>query len=318
MEVRTMMTRWRWLRATPLLLPCLAGVLIAQPASAQTYWVEAPEFAPPSTGDTPELGDLDGDLDNDLIYAVVLQSYRNVGTPISPLWEQDDSLVEGVDYLVCMTVCLADLDADGDLDLSAGMLSGGGYPLAYYENIGSATQPVWQGQHSMYEDLQPGNWTCPELADLDDDGDVDLVLAVEWGLRAYRNEGTPQVPFWQRDDSLAEGVWLPHGYVVPALGDLDGDDDLDMILGSQYFDSPIACFENMGTAQAPSWIENEDLLIGVPLTVGTWGLDLADLDDDSDCDLLVIRGNGPRVYLNCGTITLIEATTWSMIKTIFR
>jgi len=301
----------------PVLL-FLLGVLTAQYATAQIYWIEAPEFAPPNTGGIPEFGDLDGDEDYDLIYAMVLQSYRNVGSPSLPSWQQDNSLVEGVEYVNCMTTCLADLDADGDLDLSVGTLYIGSYPLFYYENVGSATQPVWQQQNSMYESLSPGSWTCPELADLDDDRNLDLVLAVYWGLRAYRNTGTPEEPSWTRDDTLVDGVSLPHGYVDPNLGDLDGDGDLDVVLGSTYGDSPIVCFENIGTAQTPEWGENEDLLTGVPQLVGSWGLDLADLDADGDVDLLVIRGNGPKVYLNHGSVTPVESSSWGRIKALFR
>jgi hypothetical protein len=300
-------------------LPVLLFLLVVptiQSATAQIYWTEAPEFAPPNTGGTPEFGDLDGDGDYDLIYAIILHSYRNVGSPFLPSWQQDDSLVEGVEYVNSMTTCLADLDADGDLDLSVGELNG--WPLLYYQNIGSATQPVWQHDDSIYDGLYPASWTCPELADLDDDGDLDLVLAVYQGLRTYRNTGTPEVPSWIRDDSLVDGVSLPHGYVDPNLGDLDGDGDLDLVLGSRYGDSPIVCFENIGTAQAPEWGENEDLLTGVPRLVGSWGLDLADLDADGDVDLLVIRGNGPKVYLNRGSVTPVEPSSWGRIKGLFR
>ena len=45
----------------------LVAVLTTQYATAQIYWTEAPEFAPPNTGGTPEFGDLDGDGDYDLI-----------------------------------------------------------------------------------------------------------------------------------------------------------------------------------------------------------------------------------------------------------
>ena len=80
-------------------------VLILLPvlALAQIHWTDAPEFAPPWTGYNPEFGDLDGD--HDLIYAMVLHSYRNIGTASMPSWQQDNLLVAGVDYENSMTTC---------------------------------------------------------------------------------------------------------------------------------------------------------------------------------------------------------------------
>ncbi len=308
------------MKLRPLLaLAIVTLVLSPALAVAQIYWIEAPEFAPPSTGHIPEFGDLDADGDIDLIYAVVLQSYRNVGSASVPSWQQDDSLVAGVDYVNSMTTCLADLDADGDLDLSVGMLYGEAYPLFYYENVGGAAYPVWQQQNSMYHDLTPGSYTCPELADLDDDGDLDLLLAVTWGIRAYRNNGTPQTPSWTRDDSLVD-VPPPYECLDPNLGDLDGDGDLDLVLGGRWYDSPIMCYENVGTPQVPVWLENETMLDGVDRDVEGHGLDLADLDGDGDLDLLSWQSpQGAVAYANCGSVTLVEQlSTWSGIKKLFR
>jgi hypothetical protein len=318
MGVRVMEGRQSLRILLPVVL-CLLGAPGPQRAVGEVYWAEAPELAPPATGQPPEFGDLDGDSDYDLVYGAVLQSYRNVGTLSLPSWQQDNSLVEGVEYLVCMTVCLADLDADGDLDLSAGLLNGEGFPLWYWENVGTAGDPVWQMQNAMYGDLPPGICTCPELADLDDDGDLDLVLALYGNLVAYRNTGTADLPSWTPDDSLVDGVSWAYLEIDPNLGDLDSDGDLDMVLGSRWGDSPIMCFENTGTAQEPAWIESEDLLTGVDRFVGTWGLDLADIDGDGDVDLLaLVNSVGPVVYLNCGPITPMEPSTWGRIKAVFK
>ena len=54
------------------------------------------------------------------------------------------------------------------------------------------------------------------------------------------------------------------------------------------------------------------------MPVGGWGLELADLDDDGDVDLLVMRGQGPKVYLNQGPTTPVEQSSWSRIKELFR
>lgn len=309
----------RWPSRTWLVLLIAAVLSAAQPATAQIYWIEAPEFSPPPTGSNPEFGDLDGDEDCDLIYGVLLQSYRNLGSSSLPWWQQDNSLVEGVEYVNSMTTCLADLDADGDLGLSVGMLYGEAYPLLYYENIGSAAQPVWQRDDSIYQSLPGGSWTCPELADLDNDGDFDLVLAVGWDLRGYLNTGTSQVPLWLRDDTLVEAISLPYESLDPNLADLDSDGDLDLVIGGRFYASPIVCYENSGNVQSPTWIENESMLTGVNTGAEGVGLDLTDLDGDGDLDMLSCEaGHGAVIYLNQGPTTPAEHSTWGRIKNLFR
>jgi hypothetical protein len=320
MEVMAM-EGMRCLRGAVLLVLCLAGVFTPEPAGAQIYWVEASHFAPPNTGCRPEFGDLDGDADYDLIYATVLHSYRNAGTPEVPSWQRDDSLIAGVEYVNAMTACLSDLDADGDLDLSVGQLYGEVWPVLYYRNEGSPAQPVWQEDNSMYETLPLYGYTHPELADLDADGDFDLVVSSQGHFEAYRNTGTPVAAAWTEDESLIDGIVPPWGLglVDQNFGDLDGDGDLDVILGSRSGDGHIMCFENTGTGQVPAWAENESLLIGVDRFVESWGLELADIDADGDLDLLVVIGDmDPVLYLNGGPITPVEPSSWGRIKGLFR
>lgn len=307
----------RGLLVVMTVLLCLPMVL---PASGQIYWIEAPDYAPPNTGIPPELGDLDNDEDYDLIYAVVLHSYRNVGSPSAPSWQRDDTLVEGVEYVNCMTTCLADLDADNDLDLSVGHLEGEVWSVLYYRNVGSSTQPIWQADNSMYETLPLYPLTHPELADLDADDDLDLVVSSNAHFKAYRNTGTSVMPTWTEDSSLIAGILPAYWTADQNFGDLDADGDLDMVLGSRSGDSPVVCFENIGTAQEPAWVESEDLLTGVDRSVNSWGLDLADIDGDGDVDLVVlVEYVGPVVYLNCGPVTHVEQpVTWSAIKAVFR
>jgi hypothetical protein len=313
------MASLRWLCTVLAVLFLPLEVAGLREATAEVYWIEAPEFAPPWTGYIPELGDLDGDDDHDLIYARVLHSYRNVGSPALPSWGQDDSLVVGVSHVSGMTTCLADLDDDGDLNLSVGQTYGEVWSVLYYRNTGSSTQPVWQNDNSIYEGVY-GSETHPELADLDDDGDLDLVVSITSDLRAYRNTVTPEAPIWTREDSLLSGMSLLYGLADQNFADVDADGDLDAVIGSKYFGGPIMCFENAGTPQAPVWVENESMLVGVERDIAGLGLDLADLDGDGDPDLLVKEAEAePVVYLNVGPITLVEPeVSWSAIKAMFR
>lgn len=315
------MSKMQFPRGGKTLLLVLLGVIVAQSSLAQVYWVEATHFAPPWTGYNPDFADLDGDGDLDLVYAVVTQSYRNVGSPTVPSWLRDDSLVSGVNYEQCMTACFADLDADGDLDLSVGRLNGELHALLYYENVGSAAQPVWRWDltMNMYGSLPPGYVTCPELADLDGDGDFDLILATTHNFFGYRNTGTPEVAAWSEDGSLVEGLPSPSPTGDPCCGDLDGDGDLDLVIGGRWAEGPTRSFENTGTSQSPIWVRNDNLLTGVERDVVGYGLDVADIDGDGDPDILSCEEvAGSVLYLNQGPSTPVDQSSWGRIKALFR
>lgn len=229
---------------------CLLAVVgllwVGAPVSAQVYWVEAPGFAPPCSGSNPEFGDLDGDGDFDMAYGCALQAYENVGTPQIPEWVPNSDLVDGVVYVSSMTLCFADLDGDGDLDLSAGQLYGN---LIYYENLGSPSGPVWERHDEVFEGVHIyGDYFHPELADLDADGDLDLMVYRynhPIHVVSYRNVGTGSTPLWEEDPSLSAGIDTPHsGRAGAHAGDIDDDGDLDLVVAATSADW-IMAFENV-------------------------------------------------------------------------
>ncbi|KAH8063629.1 DNA-directed 5'-3' RNA polymerase [Aureococcus anophagefferens] len=203
---------------------------------------------------TPALADLDGDGDLDLVVGDTdgaLFYYENVGTP-----------------------ALADLDGDGDLDLVVGEEYGA---LYYFENVGSATSPSFEevtGDASPFYGNDVGWSSWPAIGDIDGDGDLDLVVG-EWGgtLFFLENVGSAASPsyadFAYGDASPFYGINVGN-YSAPALGDIDGDGDLDL---REPFDG---------------------------IDVGGYGTDstpgLGDLDGDGDLDLVVGEWNGELNY----------------------
>ena len=147
------------------------------------------------------------------------------------------------------------------------------------------------------------NWTRPALGDLDDDGDLELLVGEAFGdLVLYRNQGSTNTPDWQfetRDYAGAGGGGSPS----PALRDVTGDGAPDLFLASGS--GTLSVFYNQGTPGAPAWPTSPDQVLAVG---GNPAPALEDLDEDGVVDLIVgthQEGEGGRLahFANTGTIT---------------
>ncbi|GAB5521572.1 MAG: VCBS repeat-containing protein [Rhodothermales bacterium] len=194
----------------------------------------------------------------------------------------------------------ADLDGDGDLDIT---LANKIAPydvkagrMIYIENTGTAIAPSFAVRDTM--NLEPAFHYAPAFYDLDDDGDLDM-LAGRWnkGMIYYRNDGTAQAHrFMVADDRFVE---LTRGSnATPALGDLDGDGDADLMVGESS--GTINYYRNDGTKQEPSFTLVSDEFMDID--VGRRSAPtLVDYDADGDLDLLIgSESEGVQVYRNDG------------------
>lgn len=177
----------------------------------------------------PAFGDLDGDGDLDAIVGTWSQGmglYINQGSATEP-----NLVAENTSYLKLTrgsnsTPALADIDADGDLDLFVGEASG---TINFYLNQGSATAAEFELVSDKYLDIDIGRRSVPELVDMDGDGDYDMLIGRESpGFTYYRNDGSPQEPNFVEDPAFE--VMLP-ALSTPTLVDIDADGDLDLFSG---------------------------------------------------------------------------------------
>ena len=118
-----------------------------------------------------------------------------------------------------------DLDKDGDQDIVAGNEEG---YLIYYENQGTASQPMWSFIYNYFDSLDVGNSCVPAFADLDFDGDYDMLTGKGFHKVTYYEN---QNGIWVEDTTMVEGIEAGQN-ASPAFADLDGDGDQDLILGS--------------------------------------------------------------------------------------
>lgn len=149
---------------------------------------------------------------------------------------------------------LADLDGDGDADKIIGFgdfvsYSDGGpvlnYGINYLKNDGSGTFGAPASLIAEEEKLGKDKFPIPSFADLDNDGDQDMfVVTFDTGaINYYENTGSKTSPdFVSRTENFN---LIPTGGVkwFPAFGDMDGDGDLDAIIGTS--DGKILFAENL-------------------------------------------------------------------------
>ena len=177
----------------------------------------------------PAFADLDGDSDLDAILGTwgdELRFYENQANDGSIQLVLVDSAIATLTRGRNATPTLGDLDFDGDADMIIGESSG---TLNLYENTGTSSQPEFTLISDEYLGIDVGRRSLPVLHDLDGDGDLDLVVGSESeGIHLFLNYGTRSAAEFIDVGPLD----LEHfGFAAPAFGDLDGDGDLDILLG---------------------------------------------------------------------------------------
>ena len=275
--------------------------------------------------------DGDGDLDEEImlgdVYGIYgasyLAEYPN-SSPVQPSFggfRNAFSVAEELDG-----IAVGDFDADGDLDLVVGYTDGSDGALAYFENTGSAVSPTLTrrtGSDNPFDGISIGSTKpTPEAGDIDGDGDLDLVVGKTTGTFGYvENTGSATAPSFALRTGASENPF--DGFDVgdesaPALGDVDGDGDLDLTSGNyggtgtnEY--GQLFYFENTGdltrTVQFTRATQDPLSVVGLP---GDAAPILGDLDRDGDDDAVVGQSDGTLAYfVNTGDAenpTFVEQT----------
>lgn len=222
------------------------------------------------------------------------QAYQNTGSCAVPAFTRNATWdLPDVGSNACPG--FGDFDGDGDYDLLIGKNSGS---AVGYENTGTGLSPVWSAQPAW--DITPGsgNFKTPAFADLDADGDLDIMFGHSDGVvYGYRNDGSNSTPSWSTHSSWnSPDVGAQSS---PCLVDLDSDGDYDLLIGSST--GSTVAYLNSGSATAPTWSSQASWN---PATHASGNASPAafDKDCDGDWDLFIGSSTGTAyAYTNTGT-----------------
>ncbi|MCB9761224.1 MAG: CRTAC1 family protein [Alphaproteobacteria bacterium] len=294
-----------------LVLPAEGGVQIfmAQPDGTFIEETEGRFDDRASVSTAVSLVDVDGDGDLDLFHC-------QMGGP-SVLHLNDGggvfekSEAEFPETLrACMGSSWGDMDGDGDLDLFLASSMPCDAPTGATDPAACGAEYVAATPHALFENLGDGTFAdvterldvdalhhgamhIGAWVDLDDDGDLDLVVVNDRMNQysflspnlAWRNDGAggfTDVGAETGLDLRIEGMGL-------GLGDLNGDGLPDLLISGS------ARLALLASAADGRWYDEATARGLVPSfpRVDAWGAELVDLDNDGDLDAPVLYGWTP-------------------------
>jgi hypothetical protein len=243
---------------------------------------------------SPVIGDLDGDGDMEVVVSSLdrhIYAWHHNGAMVAgwPIHKDNgDNILRGG----LSSPALGDIDSDGLPEVVVGTNSppwpeGSPQPSDYSHatvwaiNGDSSNVPGWPvtTNNNVY--------SSPAIGDIDDDGALEVVV----GSGPTREGGNGRwVYAWNPNGSAVSG-WPKYtaGDVLapPALGDLDGDDDLEVVVGcGREFESPPDC------TLLYAWHGNGVSVSGFPMSPGNfvqpYSPILADYDGDGAVEILVV------------------------------
>ncbi|WP_299275654.1 T9SS type A sorting domain-containing protein [uncultured Psychroserpens sp.] len=224
--------------------------------------------------DAVQLADMDGDGDADLIPKsnplMWIENTNGQGT-LSIQHIVDDN-VNGVN-----AIKTADIDSDGDIDIIIAENASPMHIIAWYENTDGA------GTFSAKQVIttQVDNPAMIYISDIDGDTDLDILSSSRGdGIIAWYENTDGQAAFGPQQIITTASFSSTTQYIEIVAGDLDDDDDNDIMFASKG--SP---------DQIVYWVENTDGQgnFGSPQQAfdvfgGMYTVSLGDLDNDGDLD----------------------------------
>ena len=218
-----------------------APVVNPYPILADAYYDAIPVFV-----DIDDDGDLDLFAGNGYYGEIIF--FENEGDPTTASFTASALNPFGlVSVPYYSAPAFADVDGDGDQDLLVGNDDG---DLFYFENTGDPSSPAFSSTpvQNPFGLVEVVDYASPTFADIDDDGDFDAIVGNIDGDVLFQRNDDPSTgkdaPTFTPFPLQPFGLSAVDQRSAPTFTDLDGDDDLDALIGERSGD--LLYYENTG------------------------------------------------------------------------
>ncbi len=264
-------------------------------SSGNTNYLDSGQSLGGATSNDVAIGDVDGDGDIDA-FVVNAPDAAEEQTGANVVWKNNNEgdfsdSGQTLGTSISLGVMMKDLDGDGDIDAFVTNVSDP-------DNGLTGANKVWKNNgKGTFTDSGQNLGTSDSynvvLGDLDADGDMDAFVVnfsdfdkdLDGANKVWRNDGSGNFA----DSGQSLGTSDSHGV---ALGDLDGDGDLDAFVAN--YEGPDKVWKNNGSGV----FTDSGQALG---NSASRGVSLGDLDRDGDLDAFVcVMSGGNKIWLNSG------------------
>lgn len=281
-------------------------------------WVDVTEATIGQTGEWTnkvELADINGDGLVDLLFANG-GDYETAGEPelsrvflntgSGEMFEEATQQVFGPDGMLARVIKVRDLNGDAHPDIIVGTTFQTQSQLYLGEGAGNFTNVT--STHLPQIEASVGDL---EFGDVDNDGDLDVVLA-DWGSGSPMENDGGRTMLWLNDGTAhfsdATDTHMPDVLVKFSweleLVDIDNDYDLDILVSCKTCEGS-KLFENDGAGQFDDITQTS-----LPQFSNNYDFEAMDMNGDGYLDLVTINDGNPRehIFINNGGNGFEDAT----------